>query len=334
LTNRSDDPCLATASSARQVDELVKRAAVQIWQSVPRSSDPILEDKSFSLEMPEPAAVGSSHPATTSGQPSAPTRSTPQQATSTGAAGDDTWLASIPLAMWLSKQWQVHLSPYAKPALRWCAIGFGVWFAIVLALIALYRFVNPPISNTMLFQQLSGRNIQHDWVPLNKMSTSLIKAVVVAEDARFCQHWGIDIDAIQYAIEHAGDGTPRGASTISMQTAKNLFLWSSKSYIRKILEVPVTLAMEIMWPKRRMLEIYLNIAEWGPGVFGIGAAARHHFKTRPASLGPGASALLAAALPNPIVRKAGRPGPKTRAKARVVQARARNGGQYIGCVGR
>lgn len=234
---------------------------------------------------------------------------------------------------WLNELWR-NWQPLLRKALTYAAYGFAIWFAFVCLLLALYRFVDPPTSNLMLLQRLQGQPVEQRWVSLSGISKNLIRAVVVAEDARFCEHWGIDLAAIRYAIENAGDGTPRGASTISMQTAKNLFLWPSKSYVRKLLEVPVTLAMELIWPKSRILEVYLNIAEWGPGVFGIGAAARHHFRVHPSQLGPGASALLAASLPNPIVRKAGRPGPRTRRKAGVVQARARLGSQYIGCIAR
>lgn len=219
-----------------------------------------------------------------------------------------------------------------KTALRWSGYGLAGWFAIVTVMIVAYRFINPPFSNLMLYNHLTGRPVVHTWVPLRDISPAVIRAVVTAEDAQFCRHWGIDFAAIKYAIEHANGGTPRGASTISMQTAKNMFLWQSKSYVRKALEVPVTLMMELVWPKTRMLEVYLNIAEWGPGIFGIGAAARHHFNTTPINLGQAAAAQLAAALPNPKVRRAGRPGPKTRRKARVIRGRARHADYYTGCV--
>ncbi|MCH9765567.1 MAG: monofunctional biosynthetic peptidoglycan transglycosylase [Alphaproteobacteria bacterium] len=233
---------------------------------------------------------------------------------------------------WIERVWTTERQAAAK---RWgwfAVYGFAAWFVAVTVLTVIYRFVNPPASNLMLYHYLVGREVHQSWVPLEKISPHVIKAVVVAEDAQFCRHWGIDFGAIEEAIENAGDGTPRGASTISMQTAKNLFLWNSKSYFRKALEVPVTLMMELIWPKRRMLEVYLNIAEWGPGIFGIGAAARHHFKTSPANLGAQAAARLAASLPNPKIRRAGRPGPKTRRKANVIQGRARQAVPYTGCV--
>ncbi len=237
----------------------------------------------------------------------------------------------------LGRIWHQHVwNPDRQALIRrmgWYAVyGLAGWFACVTVMIVAYRFVNPPASNLMLYNYLRGNRVHHTWVPLEKISSTVIKAVVVAEDAQFCRHWGIDFAAIRYAIEHAKGGTPRGASTISMQTAKNMFLWQSKSYVRKVLEVPVTVMMELIWPKKRMLEIYLNIAEWGPGVFGIGAAARHHFNTTPAKLGVAAASRLAASLPNPKVRRAGRPGPKTRRKANVIRGRARQAGYYTGCV--
>ncbi len=220
--------------------------------------------------------------------------------------------------------WQV--ARYAGYA----AVGY---LALVLVLILLFRFVNPPASSLMLSQWLTGNSVDRTWVPINQVSRNLIRAVVVAEDGRFCEHAGIDFQAIGQAIEQAGDGTPRGASTISMQVTKNMFLWSSKSYIRKIIELPLTLIMELVWPKWRTLEVYLNIAEWGPGVFGAEAAARHHFNLPAARLSERQAALLAAALPNPIVRDAGDPSSLVSRKARIIQARMRaSGNSAAACV--
>jgi monofunctional biosynthetic peptidoglycan transglycosylase len=159
-----------------------------------------------------------------------------------------------------------------------------------------------------------------------------VRAVIVSEDGRFCSHHGIDLDAIEDAIERSKGGIPRGASTISMQVTKNLFLWSSRSYLRKIVELPLTLLMELWWPKARILEIYLNIAEWGPGIFGAEAAAQHHFRRPASGLTEREAALLAAALPNPIRRDAGDPGPRTVRKAVVIQSRVRAAGDVAGCV--
>ncbi len=215
---------------------------------------------------------------------------------------------------------------------RYAAYGLGGYLALVVFLIFAYRIINPPGSTLMLFRFLGGTAIERTWVPLERISPNLVRAVIVAEDGRFCEHWGIDVEAIRDAIRRSGDGTPRGASTISMQVTKNLFLWPSKSYVRKVIELPLTLLIELVWPKRRILEIYLNVAEWGPGVFGAEAAARHHFR-RPASrLGEREAALLAASLPNPVRRDAGDPGPRTSSKARVIQARMHVSGPVAACV--
>ena len=215
---------------------------------------------------------------------------------------------------------------------RIAAIVFCAWFCLVLALIALYRFVNPPFSALMAMQWLGGTEIRQDWVPLESISPNLIHAVVVSEDGRFCEHWGIDFVEIAEALKRTPTGPPRGASTITMQVAKNLFLWPAKSYVRKVIEVPLTYAIELFWPKRRILEVYLNIAEWGPGIFGAEAASQAHFN-RPASrLSAREAAQLAVALPNPIVRDAGAPGPTAAHRASVIQRRTGREPEAIGCV--
>lgn len=212
------------------------------------------------------------------------------------------------------------------------AIVFCAWFCVVLALIALYRFVNPPFSALMAAQWLSGTTIRQDWVPLESISPNLIQAVVVSEDGRFCEHWGIDFVEIAEALKRTPHGPPRGASTITMQVAKNLFLWPAKSYARKVIEVPLTYAIELFWPKRRILEVYLNIAEWGPGVFGAEAASQVHFNRSASQLSARQAAQLAVALPNPIIRDAGAPGPRTAHQASVIQRRTGREPEAIGCV--
>lgn len=224
------------------------------------------------------------------------------------------------------------LRQLARTGLRAGAYVLAGYFAAVAAFIAVYRFVDPPFSTLMAWQWLKGEDIRQEWVPLERISPNLIRAVVVSEDGRFCQHWGVDLRAVKEAIQRARGGMPRGASTISMQVAKNVFLWPSKSYVRKAIEVPVTLAMELVWPKRRILEVYLNVAEWGPGVFGAEAASRFHFNKPATRLGEREAAQLAASLPNPIRRDAGDPGPRTARKAGVIQARARASGEAADCV--
>lgn len=219
-----------------------------------------------------------------------------------------------------------------RTAARYAAYAAGGYLALVLVLIVLFRFVNPPGSMLMLTQLLTGTAIDRTWVPLGSISSNLVRAVVVSEDDRFCEHSGIDTEAIRVAIERSSRGAPRGASTISMQVTKNLFLSNVKSYVRKVIEIPLTLVMELVWPKWRILEVYLNIAEWGPGVFGAEAAARHHFNKPAARLSGREAALLASVLPNPLVRNAGSPGPQVSAKARVVQSRVKAYGAVASCV--
>jgi monofunctional biosynthetic peptidoglycan transglycosylase len=208
----------------------------------------------------------------------------------------------------------------------------GGWLIAVLLLIGVYRFVNPPFSMLMALQWMSGTTIHQEWVPLESISPNLGRAVIVAEDGRFCQHWGVDFIEAAHAIRRASDGYPRGASTITMQVAKNLFLIPAKSYLRKLVEIPLTFAIEFAWPKWRILEVYLNIVEWGPGVFGAEAAAQSHFGRPAISLTPRQSAQLAVVLPNPIVRDAGSPGPRTASRASVIQARAARNRSASACV--
>lgn len=215
------------------------------------------------------------------------------------------------------------------------AIAAGVAALTTLTIVALliFRFVNPPMSTLMAGQWLTGQTIDQRWVPLDAISPNLIRAVITSEDGQFCTHRGIDFRELALAMKEAErTGDVRGASTISMQVSKNLFLWPSKNLIRKGLELWFTVAMELMWPKHRILEVYLNIAEWGPGIFGAEAAARHHFNKSALRLTPRESALLAASLPNPIVRNAGKAGPGTRRLAQIIEARAKSAGPRSACV--
>ncbi len=210
-------------------------------------------------------------------------------------------------------------------AVRWTAIVFGIWLATVLLLIGLFRFVDPPASMLMLTKQLAGETLEHEWVPLDQVAIALRRAVVTSEDAKFCRHWGFDLGEIRAAMR-ANEGFGRGASTITQQLAKNLFLWPGKSYVRKALEVPLTLAIEATWPKRRILEVYLNIAEWGPGIFGAQAASHYYFNKQVSSATDREAALLAVSLPNPIARDASDPDPAIARRAATLQTRMRVAG--------
>ncbi|MDQ0457365.1 monofunctional biosynthetic peptidoglycan transglycosylase [Rhizobium paknamense] len=210
-----------------------------------------------------------------------------------------------------------------------------VFLAVLpLVLMILYRpsFVHP-VSTLMLADLALFRGYDRQWVSLDEISPSLLRSVLMSEDGQFCSHNGVDWVQMRSVIDDALDGeATRGASTITMQTVKNLYLWNSRSFIRKGLEIPMALTANVIWSKRRTLEIYLNVAEWGPGIYGAEAAARHYFKVPAAKLSARQAALLAVALPNPITRNAGRPGPGLRGLAAMVERRARNAGPYITCL--
>lgn len=201
-------------------------------------------------------------------------------------------------------------------------------------LILLYRFEPiKPVSTLMLSELASGRYYARQWVALDDVAPVLVQSVLMSEDGQYCAHAGVDWGAINLVVESALEGEPsRGASTIAMQTAKNLFLWSSRSYIRKALEIPLALSADKMWGKQRLLEIYLNIAEWGPGIYGIEAAAQTYFGLSAAQLTRRQSALLAVTLPNPILRNPAKPTPGLNRLANRIEARARQSGSYIKCI--
>lgn len=199
------------------------------------------------------------------------------------------------------------------------------------ALILVYRFV-PPVSTLMLLRWLEGETVERAYVPLDRISPFLRTAVIVSEDARFCEHGGVDWGALREVLDDQGaDGPARGASTIAMQTAKNLFLWPARSYLRKAIEIPLALLIGLEWPKRRILEVYLNLAEWGDGVFGAEAAARHYFGQSASALDARQAALLATALPSPMRRNAARPSRLHLLLAARIMARARGAGALAGC---
>ncbi len=192
------------------------------------------------------------------------------------------------------------------------------------AIAPFYRFIDP-VSTPMLWRRLTGQRVEQTFVPLSRIAPALPLTVIVAEDGSFCHNRGIDIGAMREALEQSDEnpGESRGASTITQQTAKNLFLWQGRSFVRKGLEIPLAIWLNLVLPKRRVLEIYLNIAEWGPnGEFGAEAGARWAFGKSARELDPREAAELAAILPNPMLRSAKTPGFIVRRLAGLYERRA------------
>jgi monofunctional glycosyltransferase len=213
------------------------------------------------------------------------------------------------------------------------AIGFLVsWFFRLLGAVILlsivwvvaYRFLPPPMTWLMARDAIAGQRVKHAWVPLTAMSRSLPRAVIGAEDANFCYHHGIDFEAVKAAAQANYQGRKlRGGSTISQQTAKNAFLWPERSYVRKGLEVWFTGLIELFWGKPRIMEVYLNIVEMGPGIYGMPAASVHYFGNKVDRLTPGQAAKLTAILPQPIKRSVNKPSKSVRRYARRIEKRVR-----------
>jgi monofunctional biosynthetic peptidoglycan transglycosylase len=204
-----------------------------------------------------------------------------------------------------------------------------------LAAILLFRFVPPPVTPLMLIRAVQGQGIDRDWVPYDAIAPALADAVVAAEDNLFCrQTLGFDFGALRAQLQAWQEGeAPRGASTITMQTAKNLFLWPGRDPLRKVIEAWLTPQIALLWPRRRVLEVYLNIVEFGPGIYGAEAAARAHFGKAAAALTGREAALLAAVLPSPLTRDAGAPTPGLNQRAASIQRRAAQLGPLLACTG-
>jgi monofunctional biosynthetic peptidoglycan transglycosylase len=202
-------------------------------------------------------------------------------------------------------------------------VALAILVLLPYLLAPLYRLVDP-VSTPMIARWLLGKRVERIVVPLGRIAPVLPRTVIASEDARFCSHHGVDLAELREALEDADDlSEMRGGSTITQQVAKNLFLWPGRSFVRKALEFPLALWIDWVLPKRRIMEIYLNIAEWGPnGEFGIEAGARHAFNKPASQLTPGEAALLTAMLPNPRRRSAKAPRPSVRRIAGIVQARA------------
>jgi monofunctional biosynthetic peptidoglycan transglycosylase len=215
--------------------------------------------------------------------------------------------------------------------LGWAGIAL---LAVFTGLVGLYAVV-PPVSTLMLARMIEGKSYERDYVRLGKIAPAALAAVIASEDATFCANDGVDWGALQEVVGHSGeDGPSRGASTITMQTAKNLFLWPGRSVVRKGVEIGMALILGKTWSKARTIEIYLNIAEWGDGLYGIEAAARRYFRKSASDLDARESALLATALPNPILRNSAHPTPLQRRLAAGVEEKVRDSGELLGCLAR
>jgi len=205
--------------------------------------------------------------------------------------------------------------PLWRRVWRWlmrAVLGIAAVYAL---LIGLFAAVPPPGNLYQWSESWRLGGLQRDWVAWDAIAPVMARSVVAAEDANFCLHWGFDIAAIRDAIAAGGN---RGASTLSQQVVKNVFLWQGRSYIRKAMEAVLTPAMELVWSKRRILEVYMNIAEFDEGVFGVQAAARHHFGVDAADLSPTQAARLAAVLPDPKGRSASQPSDFVRQRTRAI----------------
>jgi monofunctional biosynthetic peptidoglycan transglycosylase len=223
--------------------------------------------------------------------------------------------------------------PRLSRPFRIAALAVLAVLALPYAIVPFYAF-GQPVSTLMLWRRMTDARVQRQYVPLTRISPALPLAVIIAEDGRFCSHHGVDITEITDAIAGA-DGLDdlRGGSTLTQQVAKNLFLWQGRSFVRKALEFPLALWIDMVLSKRRILEIYLNIAEWGPnGEFGVEAGSRRAFGKSARELSPYQAALLAAALPNPVTRDAHAPGPGLRRLAGLYVARSEKSPGAAGCV--
>lgn len=232
----------------------------------------------------------------------------------------------------------IHRPPLRR-LLRWLGYAALAWVALTWLLVLVLRFV-PPVTSAVMVERQVGAwlhgerdfHLHQHWVPWSQVSLWAPLAMVAGEDQKFPYHHGFDFDSIHQAIDAADDGARlRGASTISQQTAKNLFLWEGRSYVRKALEAYFTVLLELTWPKQRILEVYMNIAELGDGIYGVGAASEIYFHEPPSRLTPEQAARLAAVLPSPRRWHADRPSAYVLRRAAWIERQMRQlgGPSYI-----
>jgi monofunctional biosynthetic peptidoglycan transglycosylase len=214
--------------------------------------------------------------------------------------------------------------PIARTLLRGVVVVVLVWVVVSVGAVLFVRVVDPPFTAVMLLEPGPLRDLEFDWVGRDRIAANAARAVIASEDQRFLAHHGIDFVSLDRAIEEYRDGDNlRGASTITQQVAKNLFLWQGRSVVRKGVEAYFALLIELCWTKRRILEVYLNVAELGPGVFGVQAASRRYFGTDAGSLDAAEAALLAAVLPNPKALSAARPSAYVRERQDWIEGQMR-----------
>ncbi|MEM6305890.1 MAG: monofunctional biosynthetic peptidoglycan transglycosylase [Pseudomonadota bacterium] len=209
----------------------------------------------------------------------------------------------------------------AKPSvkwrlLRWSLRGISLVFLVALFLVVLFAVFNPPTNPYIFSESRRLGGVKQEWVPMENIAPVMARSAVAAEDANFCTHWGFDMAAIRAALAEGGG---RGASTISQQTVKNVYLWQGRSWVRKALEALATPLVEAVWSKRRIIEVYLNVAEFDEGVFGVQAAAQHYFGVDAADLSATQAARLAAILPSPKKRSASNPSSFVRQRTRQIR---------------
>lgn len=212
-------------------------------------------------------------------------------------------------------------------------------YALLVALLApaglmlLYKVLPPPLTPLMLIR---GGKRDYRWIPLAKIPSAVVRSVMTAEDEAFCMHSGFDAAALEKAwdryLEDDDGKRLRGGSTITQQTAKNVFLWPGRTWLRKGLEAWLTVYMEALWDKKHIIETYLNVVEWGPGVYGVEAAARHHFHKGAGAVTQREAALLASVLPSPLKWSPSRPGPYVQARSEIIAGRAARLGPLASCL--
>lgn len=206
--------------------------------------------------------------------------------------------------------------PLKRRMTRFVLRVITVGFVFTLLLVVLFSIFNPPTNMYMMSEGRRLDGVKQEWVALEDIAPVMARSAVAAEDANFCTHWGFDVNAIRAAI---AEGSARGASTISQQTVKNVYLWQSRSWVRKAMEAVMTPLVEAIWTKRRIVEVYLNIAEFDEGVFGVGAASQHYFGVKAADLSSTQAARLAAILPSPKKRSASNPSNFVRKRTRQIR---------------